>query len=1127
MATREQFRAMANRRKANTITPVPETQETSLLDSAIDVVSKTLTFAPSLLDDTASDFVGGQFREALKEPRRVEAIEEAVFRGITLRNPLTEEIKQEIIDPKETSLMDFISTQGRLKESAEEVILPDVSLPTEEESKLNPIRSALQEQIVFQREIYAETIDMMGYALRPDQIFGILPLFNAGLKLVGNNTKKLIGIIRKSGIKKSEPFNEAVRKIYSQTVKETGIKPEKLNDYMGNYYDYFSNVNQKAIKYKSPASNEVAAMFERSRALSKAKRKFSPKSVKESLKRNIVDVSGNIKKKLLREGNLGKEAVMNHDLIAGASAKSTYESEAVKRAVKGRLTFNEALQLDEMIVVRNEIAINRFRGAKKIAIQKELKKKGITTAQKKALTNELKKAEDITRMEGLSASKLTKYIDDMPVPLKAKLNERANLHFKKMREVLKEYHSEGLIDDKLYNSLLEKGDYSPRNVLKHIDPHKSGLDSAGKKISISSSGLKSLDKGSLGLIETDSSLLMNQVIARKNARILKNRANQSLFDMAKNSPENGVVFLQKPKNSNVKFENIDVMINGKKKSMFMAIDDANEWVVRDPMVNRAWAETVGYLSGSKILKPMATGLNPGFALTNYPRDIAHAWLTTQEFSPVLPKAAYQIGRNSVKVFKDALFRKGRYLDMLNEGGGMPFLTHQGRISRRFTGTVGKLQTYLGYVGETSEITGRLLLREQAILNGKTAREATWIARNYLDFSQGGSFIKGVDTAVPYLNAGIQGTRGVFRAAATDPALFTSKVAQVGTLAAGLYMANRHVNKEAWRQISDRDKVNNWIITTPFSFKNSDGEENHIFFKIAKDQGQRVFATAFENLMAKFMKDEDIDWTQVGQSIKDGIPASITTLPPTISAALGYLSNKDFWLLEDIWKGHEVINPYAEYFPDTPGAFVKIGDTLGMSPERTRFAVAQVFTRGNIYTSLVGHGYKYLFDDMPDSFREQTTTELILKQPIIKRMVNFTRPFTEFRDDFKDIDRNLATEEFEQNREFNRISKGVRQGKLDNNILNTFVNQQPIKDRIKLKTRHFQNRALDRIPDNKFWIEMLRTKDPVARARKYDLRLDKATDEKRKELQSSLLKIPGVRSVDFIKELNRLKQENKK
>jgi hypothetical protein len=291
-------------------------------------------------------------------------------------------------------------------------------------------------------------------------------------------------------------------------------------------------------------------------------------------------------------------------------------------------------------------------------------------------------------------------------------------------------------------------------------------------------------------------------------------------------------------------------------------------MVRDPQIDYGLAKTARVLSGSSILRPFATGVfQPFFWVTNIPRDIALSWTATTEYSSFLPYATAQYAKDIAKVFPATLARKGPWRDYIMEGGGMPFLTHQGRMLTRpeskVFGSVSPafraLRDVMEYTGTTSEMLIRLALRERTIQNrtkGKKVspeklkqiqKEATWIARRYLDFSQGGGAIKALDTGIPYLNAGVQATRSIGRAARENPATFSWKMAQIASIATGLYLANRAVNPEAWKATPERWKENSWIVTTPWFIIDKNGEKRHIIFAPAKDQGQRVVASIFDSL----------------------------------------------------------------------------------------------------------------------------------------------------------------------------------------------------------------------------------------------------------------------------------------
>lgn len=842
-------------------------------------------------------------------------------------------------------------------------------------------------------------------------------------------------------------------------------------------------------------------VFKENQEASRNLNKTSPKKIYEAIKRNTVDVSGNLKKAVLKHDEIGKKVVMHHDLIAGAHSKAIREvNEATGKIYRG-LSQKEHDLLDQLINSRRTLAIEKYRPG-------------------------------IKHSGGLTAKEHSDIIKQFPPELKEKLWARADEFFSTMRRQLDEMLEEGLISKKSYDDLVSKGDYSPRSFLQHIDPD-SAKGTFGQKINVSDSGLKKLDEGSYGAMEMDSSLLLSQSIERTQTRIFRNRANKALHELATSNPDNGIVRLARVigKTSDGKpvyqkaptgFEKVSAMIDGTQRQMLMPTGMAKEWVKSDPALRRDLANVISWISGAKILRPMATGINPEFALTNFPRDMAHVWLTTHEFSKFLPKAGVEMAMDIKSTLVDSIRRKGAYLDYINQGGGMEFLTHQGRFAPKLKGHFGTLQNVLGYLGETSEVLTRLALRNRAIRNGKSPIEATWIARNYLDFSQGGSFTKAVDSGVPYLNAAIQGTRGIFRSAAEKPGEFTFKVGQLMTVAGGLYMANKFNNPEAWEQIPHREKVNNWIITTPFSFTDKDGNKKWIYFKIAKDQGQRVIATLTENLLAKSMG-EEVDETEITQAIDSFVPITPTgLLPPTLDALIGYSANKDFWRNEDIWRGPEV-RPKEEYNRYTPDPFIQTGKFTGLSPERMKHVMSQFFTSGNIYTSMVGHGWKVLFDQMDDEDKNLVTEEIILKQPFVRKIAKQTNPYAKFETEIKEEKIKANTERYIATRNFDEMVQKHFDGEIERSDILSYIREQSPEERKRLINRFKNQRRLEGIPERRYWLNLMGM-SPETRALVYWNRYRDAGTEEREMLDKYSRKIKGFKSPRFNRRLVSLKKK---
>lgn len=828
------------------------------------------------------------------------------------------------------------------------------------------------------------------------------------------------------------------------------------------------------------------------------------------VKRTTWDTSASIKKDLLKEGGkYGKEAVIRHDLIKGAGTKATrIINDATKDIYKG-LSKKEAKTLDRIIQSRRIIAIDRYKPGK---------------PSEKPLFATMK------HPGGLSAEEHQAYIDNVPEKTRNKLNAKADMYFSVMRQQLDELRENGLIGEESYEALKKAGDYEPRRFIQHIDPERTGYTATGQKISVPDSGIKALEEGSFEALENDSQLLLGEVVKRTQARISRNNANQAIWQIVKDVPDNGIV--QEAEIENIKrgeytykkapagYEKISVVVDGIQRQMLMPTEMAKEWVTSDPLLGSGAAQFFGWISGSKILKPMATGINPEFALTNFPRDIAHVLLTTEEYSPHLPLAIGQMMNDFNAVKGDVFTRKGRWLDYIDEGGGMEFLTHQGGVTSKTTGAMKDLQTALGYLGETSEIWTRLALRERAIRNGKSSIEATWIARNYLDFSQGGNLAKAVDSFVPYFNASIQGTRGIFRAAGRNPKVFTYKVAQLGMLATGLMLANRYRNREAWDNISSHDKANYFIITTPFSYKDENGDKRYLYFRIAKDQGQKVICTIFENAMAKYLG-EDIDVDQVTDAARGMIVVTPSEmLPPAFDAALGYYANKDFWRNEEIWKGGEVVRK-EEYTNYTHPAYVKWGEVSGMSPEKTKYALQQLFTSGNIYTSMVDWGLGKVMEKMPEAEKEKLTQDILRQQPFIRRILKATNPFTEHEKAIDEARKEENTRQIKQNRELDKLIDRMYAGEISRSEIYKYIDGRNIQDSVRLEDRFHRSEDFKDIPDRKWWLEISYL-PPEVRATLYWSRYQVVDNEEKRRLERQKDTLPGISTERFEDRLAELK-----
>ncbi len=832
--------------------------------------------------------------------------------------------------------------------------------------------------------------------------------------------------------------------------------------------------------------------------------KKSFKDLKESFVRVVVDVSGNIKKSLKEQGALGEQAVVLHDLALGSNSKSVMIFEDAAKNIFNGLSKRERQLLDTMIETRRNITIKEYKPNYKIpgGYQSNI-----------AYLNQIKSSDP---------------------RLYDKLNKRADVFFDEMRINLKELYDNGLINDKAYNLLKDK-DYTRKEFIDYVDPVNplASYASGGRKINVGSSGLKRLEEGSEKTVNLDQASKLFRNISIVQSRVAKNKANIAMRDMIRENPKNGIaVELKSGEKAPTGYSPISYFEKGKKKEFYLENSLASEWVLADPAVTAQWSTIASYVSGTKMLKAMATGYNPEFAITNFFRDIPYMWYTTTEYSPHLPKFALQLGRDLTSTAKDAFSRSGRYRDYVMEGGGMEFLTHQGGLGKFYKPT-GKVtnpfeafKEVAKYAGETSEIWVRLALRERALRNGKSPLNATYEARNYLDFAQGGSLIKAADSFLPYINASTQATRGLLRAPKKDPKAFATKTAWIAGTASSLWLANNSVNPEAYEEIDERVRNDNWIITTPFFYNDERGNKRYMYYRIPKDQGQRIVASSTDALL-DYTYNNKIPSDQVLKGLKDlaSVVPTSDPLPPLLDAYLGYNHNVDFFRSKPIFNDQgRPVEPKAEFNKNTGKAFIDLGEITGMSPARTEYAVKQFTTNRNIWTDLVGGGYKMLTGGQEEAATEEFTREMLNKIPGARRFISFTSPY---KDD-KELKRTIVEKNTRDKarREFgNSLYQQYKNGEMSKSEVKSSIGSSnySTEDKGKILKRFVYSMQTRNVRNPGFFYDG-KDLDAVTRADYFFRKYANADKEERKKLVQEMQSVQGFSSKPFIQRWNILSKQ---
>lgn len=854
-------------------------------------------------------------------------------------------------------------------------------------------------------------------------------------------------------------------------------------------------------------------------AKARGMKEWNPKAaanmLKEGFTRSFVDRSGNIRKELLDKlGDDGYEIIQKMYLSKGASSLAAQQLKQMRKEVYDGLSKNEKRILDNLILADRMLDIGKYK-----------------------TTSQFKFPEGLSPVESAAYNELFQFIEKI-TPEKAELlKQRAQAYFEWMKKPLKDMLDAELIDQAEYDALASHN-YRRLKLVDVFD--KRYQTKVGKtKRTVYDSGVDSLSRGrETDVFEPSSEVMALEVFNRAYGRILNNAANKTLLDLAREQKDNPFVAVKETPTDRVPsgWDRVFVYEKGERKALYLSPEISKEWITNNPEMSYKMSQFIRYASGSPILRTFATGIDWGFALANLPRDIMHIWYASRVFengkwtptySTSMPVYFGQMGADIGGVFHDAILRKGKYLDYIKEGGGMEFLVHQGRLMQRgrhIEGGLDKVQDFLGYFGETSEIMTRLAVRdrvikrraneqgisyEEAYKDKKIRQEATFAARDYMDFGQGGGIGKALDNGLPYLNASIQGTRGMFRAFKDNPIQSTYKLSQFAALVTGLYIANQALNPETLKALKgDIAMQGNLIIPLGdgFGFDDEKGQRRYPYIKIPLDPGQKFFKMFFEASYDK-ATGQPVDAEGVANSLSQISPVAISSLPPTLSGTLGYMYNKDFWQNEDIWKKTDKPLGWPEskeeYIPgQTPQALIDVGSITGLSPERLKYTLSELVTGGSMWSWLVGQGYDAAFHDLPQNKKEMHLAEVLAKTPIAKRFIGITNPYTQYASSIEQAREESMLKRWVENRGLDqRVESYLYEGGKRSDVIDyikTTSKDQATEDILKDRFI-FQEKTKD-LPNRSFWLSLKGTPDTDARAKLYVQRLESATPEEKEQLR---------------------------
>lgn len=901
--------------------------------------------------------------------------------------------------------------------------------------------------------------------------------------------------------------------------------------------------------------------------------------IKSLIGTKILDVTRPMKQKLVKEfgEQAANRAITRIILAKGYTVRSSMFLSRAMKDTFGGLSQNKRNILNRIIFSSRLVQIGRYR--------RNIKDfKGISPQEHRDYLYNLEEREGISEGEALE------------------LFRRAERYFDYTLELLDVLREDGLITEEEYNELYTFR-WTRTEALNKIDPMISGGVSSlgqpggfrGKRTpSVRESGVEELEIGS----ELESPQIdMMYVLADWANRVMKrsslSRMNKEVWNLANSQPKNKLLVPAKGNKRPPNWKTIEMVVEGKKRQIYAPPEFTRWWQLDEIPMKPETAQLIRTVSGSAILRPMATGIRLGFIPVNILRDLGLIWQASKymgddgKWKPVynrlMPIAAGQMAWDMAKVTPAAVMKgkHKKYQDYINAGGGLSFMAVQGRpfeaaeMRTRFgSGTSyawakmkdhgDKLYDFLSYPLEVSEVLTRLMTVERSLkkiakrenMSVEMARadkdlyaEAVGIAKDYLDFSQYGTWIKSFDHALPYFNATFQAGRSMVRAWRKDPRTAIIQHAQVMMLGALLALGRHNYMKDddeedrdIEQDITAYDLARNFIVF-PFGkemyFTDEFGNRHRPYLKIPVE-GSLMLAKTLGELGVAAMTRREVRGDVISEAVRGSIPFQAAPMQiPLISALSKYFLNVDPYFKGKVWPHDELVKPEARITEDTPQMIKdfsemmnrRLPDDARISPHNLYRALTSIGTNGNYLTHFFGYAYNRL-RDVPEADREMILWESLAQHPTTSGLINFTRPDIARMEVMEEAEAEEVTKQHKPKYEITKESRELREiqrGMLEGNALR--------KERKILK--HIEefagtdedeyNRLFDiyrfytEMPDTSRWSQWqsLAGKTPATRARMFKRMLDQTPPDKRDEVWAEVKQFPQVDSKDFWREYRKI------
>lgn len=595
-----------------------------------------------------------------------------------------------------------------------------------------------------------------------------------------------------------------------------------------------------------------------------------------------------------------------------------------------------------------------------------------------------KHAPDLEK-QGINTGRNTEADKQLLKDLSPKYEQHAQAVKEYSQNLLDKAVDYGLVGKDVATSLKEKyPNYVPVNRI-FSDNEASILPKGigGGKVSIASQSAIQKIKGSNRQIESPLSSLIDktQTIIKEGER----NKSASLLASYKDLPGNPFQLKELGKDEQVGVKPVISYLDEGKVRRFQTTP---EIAAAAKSLNKEQLGLIGRILTvpTRILRLGATGLNPAFALSNVAKDTASAFINSSH--PLRASVA------NPKVFVQALKAASahgskEYAELVREGaGGTSFdiarnapkqnvrnirmqknlaskilytATNPAQLLRAAENTIGRSEEFnrsIQYFGN----------KEAALKKGLSAGQAKIVAadaarNNTVNFARAGEYGRVVNSALPYMNAGIQGSRTLLRNLKDRPLQTATKLAITAffpTAAITAWNVSDPKRKAAYDDIKDYEKQGNLVIVPPHPVKDKNGKWNVI--KIPVSQEIANLNNVVREGVEVGVKDKSINVASlIGNAV--GTVTSLNTqsprqltgqlTPQAVKPGIEALTNQNLFtgnkIVPDSQKN---LSPRDQTGPGTSKVATKLGTALNVSPREVDNAIST--TTGGLGTN-VTHG----------------------------------------------------------------------------------------------------------------------------------------------------------------------------